>query len=183
MDPIERIDRATAFANEKVAGVAPSDLGSPTPCSEFDVRALLNHMIGGLEILTTAANGGKAQMPQGDQFGDDPGAVYDERRRALMTALGGEGALERDWEMPFGTMSGAMMAQIAFMEHLAHGWDVAKATRQDTTLPPALVTECLEVVTPMDAMLRMPGVCGPPVSVPDDARSQDKLIAFLGRNP
>ena len=75
------------------------------------------------------------------------------------------------------------MAQIAFMEHLAHAWDVARATGQDATLPPTLVTECLDVVTPMDAMLRTPGVCGPAVSVPDDASRQDKLIAFLGRNP
>ena len=183
MDPIERIDRATAFASEKVSGVAPNDLGSPTPCSEFDVRALLNHMIGGLGMLCTAASGGKAQMPEGDQFAEDPGTVYEERRRALMNAVRGEGALERDWEMPFGTMSGPMMAQIAFMEHLTHGWDVAKATGQDTTLPSALVTECLEVVTPMDTMLRMPGVCGPTVSVPDDASAQDRLVAFLGRNP
>jgi uncharacterized protein (TIGR03086 family) len=80
-------------------------------------------------------------------------------------------------------MPGAMMAQIAFMEHLTHAWDIAKATGQDTTLPPALVSECLEIVTTMDAMLRMPGVCGPAVSVPDDAPAQDKLVAFLGRHP
>jgi len=183
MDPIERIDRATAFASEKVSGVQPGDLGSPTPCAEFDVRALLNHMIGGLGMLTTAASGGEAEMPQGDQFGDDPGAVYEERRRALLSAVSSDGALDRDWVMPFGTMSGALMAQIAFMEHVTHGWDVAKATGQNTAVPPVLVTECWEVVTPMDAMLRMPGVCGPPISVADDASPQDKLVAFLGRNP
>src|SRR5262249_20179830 len=127
-------------------------------------------------------SGGKAETPQGDQFGTDPAAVYDERRGALMTAVRGEGALDRNWEMPFGSLPGAMMAQIAFMEHLTHAWDVAKATGQDTTLPPALVTECMEVVTPMEAMLRMPGVCGPAVSVPDDAPLQDKLMAFLGRD-
>src|SRR5262249_20277900 len=154
--PIERIDRATAFAGEKVSGVQLDDLGSPTPCAEFDVRALLNHMIGGLGMLTTAASGGTAAIPQGDQFGDDPGAAYEERRRALLSAVRADGALDRDWIMPFGAMSGALMAQIAFMEHLTHGWDVAKATGQDTTVPPGLVTECLEVVTPMDAMLRMP---------------------------
>jgi uncharacterized protein (TIGR03086 family) len=140
-------------------------------------------MIGGLAMLTTAANGGKAEIPQGDQFGDDPAAVYDERRRALMTAVRADGALDHNWEMPFGSMPGAMMAQIAFMEHLTHAWDVAKATHQDTTLPNDLVIECVEVVTPMDAMLRMPGVCGPAVSTPDDASPQDKFLAFLGRNP
>ena len=50
-------------------------------------------------------------------------------------------------------------------------------------LPADLVTECVEVVTPLDAMLRMPGVCGPAAIVPDDATPQAKLVAWLGRNP
>lgn len=183
MDPIERIDRATAFAAEKVKGVSQADLSKSTPCAEFDVRALLNHVIGGLGMLTTAAEGGKSAMPEGDQFGADPGADYEQRRQKLVAALRGEGVLDRPWEMPFGTLPGAMMASIAFMEHVTHGWDIAKATGQDTTIPAELVAECTEVVTPMDAMLRMPGVCGPAVSVPDDASAQDKLIGFMGRQP
>ena len=183
MDPIERIKRATEFASEKIQPVTQADLSKPTPCSEFDVRALLNHVIGGLEMLTTAAKGGKATIPEGDQFGSDAGAAYEERREALIGALGGEGVLDRNWEMPFGSMAGSMMAGIAFMEHLTHGWDVARATGQDATMPPDLVAECMELVTPMDAMLRMPGVCGPSVAVPEDAPLQDRFVAFMGRNP
>ena len=183
MDPIERIERATALASDKVKGVTPADLSKATPCSEFDVRALLNHMIGGLGILTTAAAGGKAEIPKGDQFGSDPAGTYDERRGRLLDALQVQGVLDGNWEMPFGSMPGSMMAGIAFMEHLTHGWDIAQATNQDATLPADLVSQCLEVVTPMDSMLRMPGVCGAAVIVPEDASPQDKLIAFLGRNP
>ena len=183
MDPIERIEQATALANEKVRGVTPADWSKPTPCAEFDMRALLNHMIGGLGMLTTAAAGGKSEIPHGDQFGSDPAGTYDERRTQLLAAIRMPGVLDRNWEMPFGSMPGTMMAGIAFMEHLTHGWDVAKATGQDARLPADLVSQCLEVVTPMDAMLRMPGVCGAAVSVPEDASSQDKLVAFLGRNP
>ena len=183
MDQIERIERATAVANEKVGAVAPEDLTKSTPCAEFDVRALLNHMLGGLAMLTTAASGGKATMPEGDQVGSAPGDTYAERRAALLAAVRGPGALDHNWEMPFGSMAGPMMADIAFMEHLIHGWDVAKATGQDTSLPADLVAECTQVVTPMDAMMRMPGVCGPAVAVPDGASAQDKLIAFMGRTP
>lgn len=183
MDQIERIERATAFAAEKVKGVTDGDLAKPTPCSEFDVRALLNHVTGGLEMLKVAAEGGKADMPEGDQFGSDPGGVYEQRRAALVAALKGEGVLQRNWEMPFGSLPGSMMADIAFMEHLTHAWDLAKATGQDTTLPEDLVAQCADTVAPMDAMLRMQGVCGPAVPVGDDASAQDKLIAFLGRQP
>jgi len=183
MDPIERIERATAVGAEKVKGVAGNQLSEPTPCTEFDVGALLNHVIGGLAMLGTAARGEKGAMPEGDQFGSDPGADYERLRGELLTALAVDGVLDRDWEMPFATMPGAVMANIAFMEHLTHAWDVAKATGQDTTLPADLVAECLQVVTPMDAMLRSSGVCGPAVKVADDVSEQDRLIAFMGRQP
>lgn len=183
MDPIQRIENATAFAGEKVKAVTKDDLGNPTPCAEFDVRALLNHMIGGLQMLKTAAEGGEAKMPEGDQFGDDPGADYQTRRAALLEAIRGEGVLDRGWKMPFGELPGQMMASIAFMEHVAHAWDVAKAIGSDTSIPEGLATEALGVVTPMDAMLRMPGVCGPAVQVDDDASTGDRFVAFMGRQP
>jgi uncharacterized protein (TIGR03086 family) len=183
MDPVKRIEQSTAFAGEKVKAVTKDDLGKPTPCTEFDVRGLLNHMIGGLAMLKAAAEGSEAKMPEGEQFGDDPGADYQTRRAALLDALRGEGVLERGWKMPFGELPGQMMASIAFMEHVAHGWDLAKATSQDTSIPDGLATEALDVVTPMDQMLRMPGVCGPAVSVSDDASTGDKFVAFMGRQP
>ena len=183
MDAIKRIESATAVASEKVHGIKEDQLSDPTPCSELDVRGLLNHLLGGLEMLRDAASGGKPAMPDGDQFGSDPGKVYDERRAKLLEAVRGEGVLDRNWEMPFGSLPGQMMAGIAFMEHLTHAWDIAKATGQDTDLPEDLVKECLDVVRPMDAMLRMPGVCGPAVEVPADAPLSDQLAGFMGRQP
>jgi uncharacterized protein (TIGR03086 family) len=183
MDAIERIERATALASEKVGNVKADQLGDATPCSEFDVKALLRHMIGGLDMLTTAAAGGKAEMPAEDLIPDgaDVSAMYDERRAKLLETIKGAGVLDKTWEMPFGQMPGKMMAGIAFMEHVTHAWDVAKATGQDTELPGELVKECSEVVTPMDAMLRMPGVCGPAIEAHDGATETEKLMAFLGR--
>src|SRR5438067_1556374 len=117
MNPVERIERATAVGAEKMKGVTLDDLSKPTPCADFDVRALLNHVIGGLDMLRVAAEGGKAVPPSGDQFGSDPGATYAERRTALLGALQAEGVFDRNWEMPFGALPGSMMAGIAFMEH------------------------------------------------------------------
>jgi uncharacterized protein (TIGR03086 family) len=179
----ERIERATAFAQEKVERVQPDDLSNATPCTEFDVRALLNHLIGNLGLLATVAKGEKAERPQGDQFEADPAAAYSRRREELLSAIGVPGVFDRDWVMPFGTLAGTLMANIAFMEHLTHGWDVAKATAQDTTIPAELVVECTEAATAIGDMLRMPGVCGPPVDVPDSASVEDKFIAFMGRTP
>jgi uncharacterized protein (TIGR03086 family) len=169
VDPIERIERATAFAEDKVAEVKPADMAKPTPCAEFDVKALLNHLIGNLGILATVAKGERAERSEGDQFESDP--------------LSAPGVLDRDWVMPFGTLPGQTMGGIAFIEHLTHGWDVAKATGQDATIPTALVDEAMRVVTPMGDFLRVPGVFGPPLDVPDSASAQDKFVAFTGRMP
>lgn len=183
MDAVERITKATELASQKVRGVQASQLGDPTPCSEFNVKDLLRHMIGGMHMLTTAAEGGKAEMPAEDLVGDDPAGQYDSSRERLLGAIAKPGVFDAMWEMPFGTMPGKMMAGIAFMEHVTHAWDVAKATGQETELPSDVVGECMELVTTMDQMLRMPGVCGAAVEVPDSASPTDKLVAFLGRQP
>jgi uncharacterized protein (TIGR03086 family) len=183
MDPIERIEKATEHTSKIVHGVKTEQLSDPTPCTEFDVRLLLNHVIGGLEMLRDAASGGSPQPPQGDQFADDPGGTYDERRAKLLEVLRAPGVLDKPWQMPFGALPGQMMASIAFVEHITHGWDLAKATGQDRTIPADLLAEATSVVEPTDAMWRMPGVCGPKVDVPDDAPPSDRFAAFMGRQP
>jgi len=188
VEPLERIEKATALAGEAVGNIKPDQIGDPTPCSEFDVRGLLNHLLTGLEMLQTAASGGKAGDidRESDRVGDGTalGDAYGSRRQKLIDTLKSDGGVfEKTWSMPFGDMPGAMMAGIAFMEHLTHTWDVRKATGQATELPADLVAECMEVVGPMGPMLRMPGVCGPEVTVPDSASPTDKLVAFLGRTP
>jgi uncharacterized protein (TIGR03086 family) len=183
MDAYERIEKATAVCGDAVKKVKADQFDKTTPCSEFNVKELLRHIIGGLAMLETAASGGKADMPAEDLVGDDPGTQYDEGRAKLLETLKGPGVFDKTWSMPFGDMPGKMMAGIAFMEHLTHAWDVKKATGQPTDLPDDLVNECLGLVQPMDQMLRMPGVCGPAVDIPDSASSTDKLVAFMGRQP
>jgi uncharacterized protein (TIGR03086 family) len=184
MDAYERIEKATAECATAIGGVSGDDLGKPTPCSEFDVAGLLRHVLGGMTMLKTAATGGKAEMPSEDPLtGGEPAALYDAARTELLQVLKEPGVFDKTWSMPFGDMPGKMMAGIAFMEHLTHAWDVKKATGQPTDLPEDLVSECLELVKPMDAMLRMPGVCGPAVEVGSDASLTDQLVGFMGRQP
>jgi len=183
MDALERIEAATAVCGEAVNGVKTDQLTNATPCTEFNVKELLRHIIGGLQMLQTAASGGKAEMPPEDLVGNNPAAQYEEGRTKLIATLREPGVFDKTWSMPFGDMPGKMMAGIAFMEHLTHAWDVKKATGQDPNLPEDLVNECLGFITPMDAMLRMPGVCGPALEVPDSASPTEKLVAFMGRQP
>lgn len=183
MDPIDRIEKAITRTSKIVHGVKPEQHGDPTPCSEFDVHALLNHMIGGLEMLRDAAAGGSPAMPEGEQFGAEPGKEYDERAAKLLDVIKQPGTLDNTWVMPFAPLPGQMMASIAFVEHVTHGWDLAKATGQDTTIPDDLIAECRGIVEPMGAMWRMDGVCGPEVEVPESASATDQYAGFMGRQP
>ena len=184
MDPIERIERATQHASKAVHGMTTDQLEAQTPCSEFDVRALLNHMLGGLEMLRDAASGGSPAMPEGDQLGAEPAKEYDERAAKLLDVIKQPGTLDKTWKMPFGEFPGQMMAGIAFVEHVTHGWDVAKATGQDTTIADDLIAECREVVEPIEAMWRsMPNVIGAEVEVPESASATDRYAGFMGRQP
>src|SRR5581483_6588333 len=112
-----------------------SQFDDATPCSEFNVKDLLRHIIGGLGMLQEAAAGGTPGMPDVDIVSDDPGAQYAEARTKLLDTVKEPGVFDKTWAMPFGQMPGKMMAGIAFMEHMTHAWDVKKATGQPTELP------------------------------------------------
>jgi uncharacterized protein (TIGR03086 family) len=68
-----------------------------------------------------------------------------------------------------------------FLDVLIHGWDVATSTGQDTALDPELVEACIAVIEPQLDMLVGSGAFGTPLEVPDDADSQTRLLAMLGR--
>jgi uncharacterized protein (TIGR03086 family) len=180
MDPVERIEKATAVASKVVGGVKDDDLGKSTPCTEFDVRELLRHMIGGLDMLTSAAEGGEAKMPEGEVF-TDPGKDYEAGRAKLLDAIRKEGVFDRGWKMPFGELPGNMMATIAYVEHLTHAWDLAKATGQDTTMPDDLAKAAYDSINGKFPTDGSTGFFKAAPEVPDDASTQVKLLSLAGR--
>ena len=66
---------------------------------------------------------------------------------------------------------------------LIHGWDLARATGQDETLPAQEVHRVYEDALRLGDSLRIDGVCGPAVTVPAEAPEQDRLLALLGHTP
>jgi uncharacterized protein (TIGR03086 family) len=89
--------------------------------------------------------------------------------------------MERPVAVSYGPVPGEIYAGHRFIDVLVHGWDLAKATRQDTTLDATLVAACWDVIEPQLDMLAGSGAFGTTVVVPDDADQQTKLLAALGR--
>lgn len=172
---VDLFDRATAWTAEKIASVKPNQLASDTPCEEWDVRAVINHGISVLNMFARAAEGGElgppSPGPPPDLAGDDPAAAYGEARRQAVAAWRRAGSDPR--------------LGIGFADQLIHGWDIAKATGQDTEMPADLADAAWRMLDGrIDATGRGPGkVFKEAVPVASDASLQDKLIAYCGRRP
>ncbi|HYZ90967.1 MAG TPA: TIGR03086 family metal-binding protein [Actinomycetota bacterium] len=187
MDLLDLFDRATAWTATKVAG-AQGQLDADTPCREWSVRTLMDHLLWGQRMFASGPSGGTIAPPSGPPpslIGDDPAAEYEDARKVTLHAYSQPGVLEGMVKGSDGDRPAAQMLGIAFCDQLVHGWDLAKATGQDTTMPAGLASAAFMMLNgrvPDDA--RGPGKnFMPAIAVADDASDQDKLIAYCGRQP
>ena len=114
MDTYDALAQAAAGTEKIVGRIEPSQLTRPTPCTEWDVRAVCNHLLGSMYLGEAifkdapphhaAAPGG---LPDVDLVGDDPAAAYEETAEAMLTAARLDGTLERMHKTPMGEMHGA----------------------------------------------------------------------------
>src|SRR5947209_5541406 len=148
MEPLDALTRAVDVLEEKVSGVAPAQMHDPTPCEEFDVEALLNHVLIVLRMLATGAETGVAEQLEFSAdyptrsfegrdvawlVGDDPVRACNAEASRVREAWVQPGVLEKQIKWgPWGSMPGMMAAGVGIRELVIHAWDVAKATGQDT---------------------------------------------------
>jgi uncharacterized protein (TIGR03086 family) len=171
-DLIDLYDRASAWTASKIPAAAKC-LDDPTPCEEWNVRALLNHLIGGQEFFQAAARGEQPTGGPDDIVGDDPAKQYEDGRRATLEAFRQPGALEK----------AGFFGAIAYVDQLIHGWDLAKATGQDATMPADVAEAAYAQMSANPNKDGTPGLFKPSVVVPDEAPTQVKIIALSGRTP
>jgi len=190
MELYEALDRAVASTAGVVKTVRPDQAGTPTPCTEWDVRDLLNHIIGTLWLCEALfsdraprhpmAPGG---LPGTDLAGQDPAAAYAEASAAALTAASAGDTLTRVHTTPLGDMPGPALAGFTTLDILVHGWDLARATGQPAALDDALTAHVLAFAEQAIAPdFRAPRI-GPAVPVAADAPLTDRLVGFLGRQP
>jgi uncharacterized protein (TIGR03086 family) len=169
-----------------VRGVDAADMDKPTPCDDYDVRALLNHVVSG-NLWVAPLVAGKTIEEVGDRYdgdvvGSDPSAAYNASAVAAGDAFAQQGAMEAPVAVSYGPVPGEVYAGHRFIDVLIHGWDIAIATGQDDTLDPDLVETCWAIVRPQLDLLQGSGAFGTAVDIPDDADSETRLLAALGRH-
>jgi uncharacterized protein (TIGR03086 family) len=169
-----------------VEGVPDDAMSAPTPCPEWDVRALANHMLGTVEAMRRVGAGEALDD-------DDPwGTAGDHLSEGWRNDLGER--LDRfadAWDDPAayegeamgGKVPKQMIGLMAFTEALLHGWDLARASGQDVAYDDAVVGAALAAMGQIGEMGRQQGAFGPLVELPDGASALDQVLAQAGRDP
>jgi uncharacterized protein (TIGR03086 family) len=186
--PVDQLGTALDAAGELIAGITPEQWSRPTPCTDWDVRALVAHLSDGNHLFASALGNGASSPARartqlaGATGNHDLVAAYRDSAEAVLAAFGRPGALGRTVEVPFGTVPGAVALHLRLTEVLVHGWDLAAATGQVAVFPEDLAEQ--ELAFTRDALGGLPpgrSPFAPPTPAPDTAPALDRLAACLGR--
>lgn len=174
-DLLDMYRQASEWTLAKVA-VASEHLDAQSPCDDWNVRQLLNHMLDTQNYFVGTARGQQVTMPSPhppELLHGDPRAAFARGRDNMLSAFGEEGVIEK---------TGPSLG-IALGDQLLHGWDLAKATGQDATMPDGLAEAAYDIIHGKMPADQRHGMFKPELPVDANASAQDKLLAYTGRKP
>jgi uncharacterized protein (TIGR03086 family) len=186
-DTLALLEQALDQTATIIAAIPAAQSGLPTPCPDWDVRALVRHLIGqDMRNFLVSARGETAdwQAPA-DELGEDWAAEFGDRAGRLLAVwraadLGQPVAMPGGGEAPLGGRADQQIAELAM-----HGWDLVKATGQRADLDPAVAEHALD----WSHRVLRPEFRGPDkafgleVPVPPDAPAYERLAGWFGRDP
>jgi uncharacterized protein (TIGR03086 family) len=178
---------ALAATRAVVVGITDDQWTQPTPCAEWDVRALLNHVVAGNWWASRLAAGETIEAVGAAYDGDVVGSVaidaYDASATAAAAAFEAEGALDAPCAVSYGPVPGSVYAGHRFIDVLIHGWDLSTATGQPSPITPQLAEACWGVIEPQLDLLRGSGMFGSDQAVPVGADPVTRVLLSVGRHP
>ena len=184
---VERYRRAVAAFGALVQRVEPDQWRAPTPCADWDVRQLVNHVTGENAWIPPLLDGRTIEEVgdslDGDLLGGDPAAAWEGLAAAAVGSAETDGAMGRMVHNSSGQKPAAEYLAEVTTDHVIHAWDLARGIGADEHLDPDLVQWTLEFLEPRIEEWRQYGVFGSTVSVPAGASAQERLLGLTGRSP
>ena len=181
------LERAMGYTLGSLVLVTPGAMTGATPCTRWDLRALLRHMNDSLQTLHEAIACGHLELDT------DPGADYGDVESDPVASLRGRacqmiGAWARepaptDISVADAQMPAGLVAATGAIEVAVHGWDVAQSCGVVRPVPAGLAHELLLLSQVLVDDTDRPYRFGRPVDVRPDAGPSDRLLAYLGRDP
>jgi uncharacterized protein (TIGR03086 family) len=185
---VQLLTGASTSTRNILENVTSEQLTHPTPCNDWQVRDLIDHIVGATRFFADIAEQGSS--PEGQDWpgyadGDFVSSFAEWAGRAV-AGFSAAGAMQQNMLLPTGPTPGSRCMQVATAEIFVHGWDLARATGQsmppDAGVADALLSSwwaslCAEV------RQNDPPPFAPEIDVPRDAPALDRLTGFLGRDP
>jgi uncharacterized protein (TIGR03086 family) len=177
--------RALDHFDQLVHGIRPDQWHDSTPCTEWDVTALVHHVasenawVPPMLAERTIAEVGDSL--DGDLLGDDPVGAWERYAQGAKEAIDAPRAMSATVHASSGDISAEQYLLEMFGDLVIHGWDLSRATGQDERIEPDLVEEAFAVYEPLVAAFRRYGAFGEEVVPPPDADRQTQLLAMTGR--
>lgn len=182
---VARFQKAVNAVDASLHALPDDAWSRPTPCSEWDVRALVQHVVNELAWVAPLVQGRTiaevGDALDGDLLGDDPLAAFHHHSQTAHAALEEPGALGRTVHLSYGDESASGYAEQVTGDVLVHAWDLARGAGLDDELPADLVAWASGWAPQVAPMMAGAGMVGEPVHVGPDADPQTALLALFGR--
>ncbi len=170
----------------RIAAVGPDQWSAPTPCADWDVRALVNHVAGELLWIPPLLEGKTiaevGERFDGDVLGADPGSTWKSAGTGAQASAEEAGAQERTVHLSFGDFAGGDYLGQVTSDVIIHTWDLARAIGADDRFEPSLLDFVSGFLGPQIEAWRSAGAFGPAAAT-KAADAQDELLAQTGRSP
>lgn len=186
-DPRPALFRALDQMAALVATVQPDQLDRRTPCDDWDVHTLLDHVVGVYRRIVGAPSD-TAMAPTSVATDVEVGEhdrTLSELRREIAAGWADDAVLEREIDVPWGRVPGRVVALGFTQELTVHAWDLAVVIGGAESLDPDLAEGCLATarrILPAEERQYVPSF-GPVVAVGDEAGPYERLVGWLGRDP
>jgi uncharacterized protein (TIGR03086 family) len=173
---------------EVLAGVTDAQLDSATPCTDYTVGDLIDHVDQVSRGATALAHRDR-ELPDIGTGSDAAHLRPDwkdsvvEHVRELGRAWEDPAAWQGHGNVPGSDLSNEMWGKITLTELVVHGWDIATATGQPFVLPAGTLDACLDHVASFVPNAPVPNLWGPPVTVTPEATVLERILAITGRTP
>lgn len=168
-----------------VRGVKPDQLSAPTPCMDWDVRALANHLLQVISALNLAGRGEPVpdELWARDLMSEEWAERFEGEARQAVEAWADPAALENMVSMGSNEMPAPFVASMLASDLVIHGWDLARATGQDYHCDDAAAEIAHRFVADTGEQGRGMGIYAKPVPVADEASALDRSLGLSGRDP
>src|SRR5215203_942479 len=182
---LEQYDHALAEFGSRVELVEDDQWSASTPCVDWDVRALVAHLVDECRWVPYLVGGGSVADAgdrfAGDPLGEDPRAAWRTASTAAREAFAAEGALDRTVALSYGETSARDYIWEMTVDAAVHAWDLARGIGADDRLDAELVRRIHAEVEKEPAALSATGMVDPPVHVPGHADLQARMLGLFGR--